>query len=175
VRAAAQGAFVAVAAALLELAEQRLYKLVGEASFSAYARRHGQQQLGLGRRHACALLAAARVWRALPESLAQPTSERQLRPLVGCDDATAAAAWTAATAAAVGCAWFAGVYGWPHAFLSQRVGFLRAGQGGGDNPHGTVAVYLGPNVRRFCAEFGGVAYVPGHNGAAGALRRPGTG
>lgn len=72
--------------------------------------------------------------------------------------------------AAVGSAWFDAIYAWPHCMLSERQAFVRGGVAGAAtaaphatiNPHGTVVVYMGPHVARFCAAFGAVGRVPGH-------------
>ena len=67
--------------------------------------------------------------------------------------------------AAVGYGWFDAVYDWPHCFLSERVAFIEGGSAAQrrDNPHGSVAVYMGANVARFCAVFSQVGRIPGHN------------
>lgn len=66
--------------------------------------------------------------------------------------------------AAVGYAWFQQVLQLPHAWLSHKVSFGRPDeQHAPANPHGSVVVYLGPNVDNFCLAFGAVACVPGHN------------
>ena len=67
--------------------------------------------------------------------------------------------------AAVGYVWFAPVLQWPHAWLHARVAFLAGNepeaQADVQNPHGSIAVYLGPNVKRFCKVFAKLASVPG--------------
>ena len=66
--------------------------------------------------------------------------------------------------AAVGYGWFDAAYDWPHCFLSERVAFMEGGVAARrDNPHGSVAVYMGPNVARFCTVFSQAGRIPGHN------------
>ncbi|PNH02941.1 hypothetical protein TSOC_011058 [Tetrabaena socialis] len=75
--------------------------------------------------------------------------------------------------AGVGYRWFRSVLRWPVCFLWERLAFVRPAereQGAelrwGDhahNPHGSVAVYLGPQVARFVEVFGAVGDVPGAN------------
>ena len=71
--------------------------------------------------------------------------------------------------AAVGCKWFEAVYGHPHAFIRERVAFQSSmqspnrGQVCYENPHGSVAVYLGPNRDKFCTVFGAIGYIPGYS------------
>ena len=53
--------------------------------------------------------------------------------------------------AAIGYAWFPPVLQWPHVWLHRRIAFLLEG---GDacmqNPHGSIAVYLGREPAHFC-------------------------
>ena len=70
--------------------------------------------------------------------------------------------------AAIGYNWFQEVYSHPHVFFRQRVAFCsgqeeRLGPSMSGNPHGTVGVYLGPNVDKFCQVFSGVGFIPGCN------------
>ena len=64
--------------------------------------------------------------------------------------------------AAVGYKWFASVYDYPHVFLAKRVAFCKQGSGSEQqglveqrpcnaNPHGSVAVYIGPNASVKCS------------------------
>ena len=77
---------------------------------------------------------------------------------------------------AVGYEWFRAVYDYPHCFLSARLSFVRPvavaaaalEHSGGlhwgsrlQNPHGSVVVYLGPNLRRFAGIFGRMGSIPG--------------
>ena len=78
--------------------------------------------------------------------------------------------------AAVGYAWFDGVLKWPVCFVRQRLSFVRGPvdvpvvTGPAEvlswgtrtsNPHGSVVVYMGPNVERFAAVFGRIGAIPG--------------
>jgi DNA N-6-adenine-methyltransferase (Dam) len=92
--------------------------------------------------------------------------------------------------AAVGYSWFNCVYEFPVCFLSARLSYKagdkvvsrgsgvaqgtqsvgRAGigtslswTGAQQNPHGSVVVYLGPNIGGFCALFGSTGHIPGFN------------
>lgn len=66
--------------------------------------------------------------------------------------------------AAIGYAWFAPVLHWPHAWLHARVAFIAGEQHSTtQNPHGSIAVYLGPNTERFCQVFSEFASIPGRN------------
>lgn len=67
--------------------------------------------------------------------------------------------------AAVGYVWFAQVLRFPHTFLDRRVQFYNPENthNGSANPHGTVVVYLGRNVAKFCETFQGVGWTPGFN------------
>lgn len=73
--------------------------------------------------------------------------------------------------AAVGSAWFSGVYALPHCWLAERQVVVQdasgplalEGSGARANWHGTVAAYMGPNTRRFCEAFSTLGYVPGHS------------
>lgn len=64
--------------------------------------------------------------------------------------------------AAIGYAWFWPVLQWPHAWLHRRVSFLSDGQSDShQNPHGSVVVYMGPNIAQFFQAFKAVASIPG--------------
>ena len=71
--------------------------------------------------------------------------------------------------AAIGYKWFEAIFAVPHAFFRTRIAFHQASgtndepQACGNNPHGSVAVYLGPNVDKFCETFKEVAFIPGTN------------
>lgn len=71
--------------------------------------------------------------------------------------------------AAIGYSWFQQVFQLPHAFLKQKVSFVcqdnsyRQPSHEASNPHGTVVVYLGKNVHRFCHVFSEIAAIPGCN------------
>ncbi|EFJ39769.1 hypothetical protein VOLCADRAFT_100579 [Volvox carteri f. nagariensis] len=75
---------------------------------------------------------------------------------------------------AVGYAWFDAILQWPVCFLRQRLAFVRGQSGsqqqeGGPltwgarvaNPHGSVVVYMGPDVQRFVSVFGCMGGIPG--------------
>lgn len=73
--------------------------------------------------------------------------------------------------AAVGYAWFSPVLQWPHAWLRERIAFLPCGQEACvENPHGSVAIYLGPNSKLFCEVFRDVADIAGINSWSQAKR-----
>jgi hypothetical protein len=67
--------------------------------------------------------------------------------------------------AAVGHVWFQEVYRFPHCWLKSHVRFMNPNRGF-DNAatvHGSVVVFLGENVDRFCKVFGEIGYIPGYN------------
>ena len=65
---------------------------------------------------------------------------------------------------AVGYDWFSPLLPWPHAWLHNRVSFIAEGNcAAAANPHGSIVVYFGPNVHRFCVVFARVASIAGHN------------
>lgn len=68
--------------------------------------------------------------------------------------------------------WFKPVLAWPHCFLDQRLAFVRpvtAPDGslsfseGLQNPHGSVLIYLGPQVDKFVNLFSALGMIPGKN------------
>ena len=77
--------------------------------------------------------------------------------------------------AAVGYAWFAPALKYPHALLQSLVAFqcrmdTQSGKEDGTsvaplsaNPHGSIVVYLGSKVDRFCKVFSTIALVAGYN------------
>ena len=62
---------------------------------------------------------------------------------------------------------------WPHCYVHQRLSFVRnAGSGegtelrwlsGGQNPHGSVIVYMGPALQTFVRVFSTIGSIPGAN------------
>ena len=76
--------------------------------------------------------------------------------------------------AAIGYQWCSKVFSYPHAFFDRRIAFSAASLLDGQvdaqprNPHGSIAVYLGQNVHRFCRVLSQVAFVPGTNSWAWA-------
>ena len=75
--------------------------------------------------------------------------------------------------AGVGYVWFREVMKWPHCFVHQRLSFVRnarTGEGtelrwlcGGQNPHGSVIVYMGPALQTFVHVFSTIGSIPGAN------------
>jgi hypothetical protein len=74
--------------------------------------------------------------------------------------------------AAVGYSWFPSVLEWPVCFVTRRLSFVRppsvnAGElqwgAGKQNPHGSVVVYMGPDVARFVEIFREMGGIPGVN------------
>jgi hypothetical protein len=63
-------------ASLININDKKLYKNAGAQSFTQYIER--KQDFGFGPRQALRLLAATRLVRAFPPSVALPTSERQV-------------------------------------------------------------------------------------------------
>ena len=64
--------------------------------------------------------------------------------------------------ASVGYKWFNTVLQHPHCLLSQRLAFHFMGeQDNQTNPHGSVVVYLGKEVTKFCSVFRAVGSIPG--------------
>lgn len=87
--------FKQIAAALLEIKERELFRTAGFVSFSAYV----HERLGMEKAHAYRMVEAGELVRALP--VESPigrliTSERQVRPLMGCPVARKVAIMTAA-------------------------------------------------------------------------------
>lgn len=83
--------------------------------------------------------------------------------------------------AGIGYAWFKSVLEWPVCFISSRLSFARqvsqdAGQlqwgAGIQNPHGSVIVYMGPEVDRFVDVFGDMGGIPGANSWAYLPTKP---
>ena len=71
--------------------------------------------------------------------------------------------------AAVGYHWFRDVHSHPHVLFQERLAFWSCEEQCGapiallGNPHGSVGVYLGPNVNKFCKVFGLVGHIPEYN------------
>ena len=73
--------------------------------------------------------------------------------------------------AAVGYGWFDAVLKWPVCFVRPRLSFVRgterdrgSAMAWGSrigNPHGSVVVYMSPNVQRFASVFGKIGNIPG--------------
>ena len=64
--------------------------------------------------------------------------------------------------AAIGYRWLRKIWCLPHGVLYEKVAFVPgAAQAGSGNPHGSIVVYLGPNVQRFAEVFAEVAAIPG--------------
>ena len=72
--------------------------------------------------------------------------------------------------AAVGYLWFNTAMKYPHAFLADRVAFetgdhnVRSSSLANEvspNPHGSIVVYLGRNIEKFCSSFADVGHIPG--------------
>lgn len=86
--------------------------------------------------------------------------------------------------AAVGYAWFGCALNYPHAWLRDHVAFHATRPSSyldedharlvplAANPHGSIMVYLGPNVRKFAEVFSQVAFVPGVSCWAANMQHP---
>ena len=70
--------------------------------------------------------------------------------------------------AAVGQKWFGAVYRFPHCWLSGHIKFINPGrgtEGEETSPHGSVIVFMGEKVDKFCEVFSKVGYISGRPGA----------
>ena len=86
--------------------------------------------------------------------------------------------------AGVGYTWFHGVLQWPVCFLRERLAFVREMPVANDgalqwgarvqNPHGSVAVYMGPSADKFARLFSRIGSVPGLNAWAHAIPTAGV-
>ena len=64
--------------------------------------------------------------------------------------------------AAVGYSWYNQALQYPHVLLTRRIAFARPTQSPTlATPHGSIVVYLGPNIERFCSIFATLGHVPG--------------
>ncbi|KAG2452376.1 hypothetical protein HYH02_002622 [Chlamydomonas schloesseri] len=87
--------FLSIGQALVTINDRKLYKDAGCTSFTQYIEQKGD--FGFGPRQALRLLAATRLVRNFPPSICLPSSERQVRALVGLEQAEAIKVWTKAT------------------------------------------------------------------------------
>lgn len=74
--------FLRIGQALVTINDRKLYKRAGSTSFTQYIEQ--KSDFGFGPRQALRLLAATRLVRNFPPTIALPTSERQVRKLGGC-------------------------------------------------------------------------------------------
>lgn len=86
--------FLRIGQALVTVNDRRLYKKAGCTSFTQYVEQ--KTDFGFGPRQALRLLAATRLVRNFPPTIALPTSERQVRALVGLDQQQAVKVWVKA-------------------------------------------------------------------------------
>ena len=71
--------------------------------------------------------------------------------------------------ASIGYKWF---LQHPHCLLSQRLAFHFMGQQDNQtNPHGSLVVYLGKEVAKFCSVFRAVGSIPGVTSWAGVVEQ----
>ncbi|KAG2426493.1 hypothetical protein HXX76_011722 [Chlamydomonas incerta] len=87
--------FLSIGQALVTINDRKLYKDAGCTSFTQYIEQKGD--FGFGPRQALRLLAATRLVRNFPPSIALPSSERQVRALVGLEQSEAIKVWGKAT------------------------------------------------------------------------------
>eukprot|EP00198_Chlamydomonas_reinhardtii_P005034 XP_001694370.1 predicted protein [Chlamydomonas reinhardtii] len=87
--------FLSIGQALVTINDRKLYKDSGYTSFTQYIEQKGD--FGFGPRQALRLLAATRLVRNFPPNIALPSSERQVRALVGLEQAEAIEVWSKAT------------------------------------------------------------------------------
>lgn len=74
--------------------------------------------------------------------------------------------------ASIGYKWFNAVLQHPHCLLSQRLAFHFMGQQDNQtNPHGSVVVYLGKEVTKFCSVFSAVGSIPGVSSWASSVEQ----
>ncbi|KXZ43903.1 hypothetical protein GPECTOR_78g91 [Gonium pectorale] len=86
--------FLRIGQALVTINDRKLYKRAGSTSFTQYIELKGD--FGFGPRQALRLLAATRLVRNFPPTIALPTSERQVRALVGLEQQQAVKVWVKA-------------------------------------------------------------------------------
>ncbi|KAG2486023.1 hypothetical protein HYH03_015336 [Edaphochlamys debaryana] len=86
--------FLRIGQALVTINDRKLYKRAGSTSFTQYIEQ--RSDFGFGPRQALRLLAATRLVRNFPPTIALPTSERQVRALVGLDQQQAVKVWVKA-------------------------------------------------------------------------------
>ncbi|GFR51685.1 hypothetical protein Agub_g14128 [Astrephomene gubernaculifera] len=86
--------FLRIGQALVTINDRKLYKRAGSTSFTQYIEQKGD--FGFGPRQALRLLAATRLVRNFPPTIALPTSERQVRALVGLEQQQAIKVWVKA-------------------------------------------------------------------------------
>ena len=67
--------------------------------------------------------------------------------------------------AAIGHKWFQQVYRHPHCWLDEHIRFINPNREHTNAPtmHGSVVVYLGCEVSKFCQAFGKMGKIPGYN------------
>ncbi|GIL79511.1 hypothetical protein Vretimale_18344 [Volvox reticuliferus] len=86
--------FLRIGQALVTINDRKLYKRAGSTSFTQYIEQ--KSDFGFGPRQALRLLAATRLVRNFPPTIALPTSERQVRALVGLEQQQAVKVWVKA-------------------------------------------------------------------------------
>ncbi|GLC40892.1 hypothetical protein PLESTB_000011800 [Pleodorina starrii] len=86
--------FLRIGQALVTINDRKLYKRGGMSSFTQYIEQ--KSDFGFGPRQALRLLAATRLVRNFPPTIALPTSERQVRALVGLEQQQAVKVWVKA-------------------------------------------------------------------------------
>ncbi|PNH06874.1 hypothetical protein TSOC_006721 [Tetrabaena socialis] len=86
--------FLRIGQALVTVNDRKLYKRAGSTSFTQYIEQ--KSDFGFGPRQALRLLAATRLVRNFPPTIALPTSERQVRALVGLEQQQAVKVWVKA-------------------------------------------------------------------------------
>ncbi|EFJ45937.1 hypothetical protein VOLCADRAFT_118198 [Volvox carteri f. nagariensis] len=86
--------FLRIGQALVTINDRKLYKRAGSSSFTQYIEQ--KSDFGFGPRQALRLLAATRLVRNFPPTIALPTSERQVRALVGLEQQQAVKVWVKA-------------------------------------------------------------------------------